>query len=302
MRDTGWSDCRCCAWPARVAWAAGVVWLMLFGCVRAVQAQPSAGASGLPVAATRPMHQFDVVSIRENKDGGRREYGPTADGYRMVNGTLAIAILSAYVPEPGGPPLFSPNLAGLPDWAKTAHFDIDAKVPPEDLAAWQDPLQQAALLREMMQAMLADRFKLVVHREKKEVPVFSMVVAKDGPKMKPSTGEPHPHGRKIPGYGGEITEGKTPDTVNFYDATMAALAPLLAEFAGRPVQDQTGLTGKYDFTARKPAELNLVTEPGARDMGPSVDLVLKDLGLKLVPTRAPVERLVIDRAQPPDAN
>jgi len=275
-----------------------VACLMMFGCTGKVHAQQPAAASG---GGTHPLHEFDVVSVRENRSGGSHEYGPTADGYRMVNGTLAVAILNAYVPEAGGAALFSPNLAGLPDWAKTAHFDIVGKVRAEDLAAWQDPVQQPALLREMMQAVLADRFKLAVHRETKEVPLYWLVVAKGGPKFKPSTDAPHPHGRKIPGYGGEIVP-EAGDTVHLYEATMAAFAPLISEFAGRPVQDKTGLTGRYDFVVRKPAEQNLAAGAAVRDSDASIFSVLEDIGLKLVRAKGTVEMLVVDRAEPPGEN
>ena len=80
---------------------------------------------------------FDVVSVRENKTGGAQQFGPTADGYRMANGPLAAAILTAYIPQSGKAAFFTPNLPGMPEWAQRARFDINAKVGEADLANWQ---------------------------------------------------------------------------------------------------------------------------------------------------------------------
>jgi uncharacterized protein (TIGR03435 family) len=209
---------------------------------------------------------FDVVSVRENKSGGGMQSGPTADGYRMANGPLAMAILTAYVPLSGKAVSFTPNLPGMPDWVKSARFDIDAKVGERDLENWQKPALQQAMLRSMLQTLLSDRFKLAVHREMREMPVFFLELGKGGPKLKESVpGEAHPNGERLPGNVGVMVPDEAAKLVHFYETPMPVLALVLSDLTGRPVEDKTGLTDKYDFAMVLPAK-----EGGADPMAEAI--------------------------------
>jgi uncharacterized protein (TIGR03435 family) len=141
--------------------------------------------------------KFAVVSIRENNSGGPRHIGvATADGYQMKNLFLGYLIRMAYVPQTGGAAFyFVDQLIGMPAWLTGDDdcYDVDAKVDEVDLTDWQNPAKQPAMLRSMLQAMLEDRLKLVVHRSTREAPVDLLVVGKNGPKFKETNpGELHP--------------------------------------------------------------------------------------------------------------
>src|ERR1039458_2012232 len=147
-----------------------------------------AQAAPAPAAAGKPM-AFDVVSIRQNLAGpgpGLPQFGPTADGYQAVNAPLILLIITAYLPTTGEATFTRAQVSGLPDWASQDNFATDAKVSEEDLPEWQKPDKQPAMLRAMMQTLLEERCKMVVHREIKDVPVYSLVVGKNGPKFKPT--------------------------------------------------------------------------------------------------------------------
>ena len=144
-------------------------------------AQATATAPPPPAKAYR----FDVISIRENKTplvalGNTLPFGPTADGYRMTNSSLGNALLmTAYVPQVGGSAMFRlDQVKGIPDWLMNRRYDIDARIADQDRAEWQKPQSQKAMLQAMLQAMSAERCKLVVHRELKDADVYSLVVAK----------------------------------------------------------------------------------------------------------------------------
>ena len=216
---------------------------------------------------------------------------------------MVMPILTAYIPRAGG--LYTGDqTVGFPDWVLNEPYDIDAKVSEADLAEWQNPASQPAMLRAMLQAMLADRLKLVVHRGEKELSVYSLVVGKNGPKFKEAEfGDPHTGGITLPGGAvvvPEIQDGQM--TSHYFGISMAMLATFLSDMAGRTVQDKTGLTGKYDVTVQKAAPLGAPEGVSAPELGPSIFSVVEELGLKLKPAKGQVEALVIDHVEPPSAN
>ncbi len=300
--------------------AAGLVCAgMAAGQTAAAPQASSAQAASTHVSESRPgapapakAYAFDVVSIRQNistQQNGMPQFGPTPDGYRMTNMPMMLAIMTAFVPQTDGAVFFTQSdVKGLPDWMYE-RYDIDARISDEDRAAWQNPEMQKAMLQAMLQAMLADRCKLAVHREVKEVAVYSLVVAKGGPKFKETdpTVE-HPDGIKLP-WGGVLVESK--DSMSLYGSSMASLATLLSSIggngAGRQIQDKTGLTGWYDIVLKRPQQS---APPAAQQGGPEASdpggsiiySMVGDLGLKLEPTKGQVETLVIDHIERPSAN
>jgi uncharacterized protein (TIGR03435 family) len=266
-------------------------------------------------AATAKHLAFDVVSIRQNlaaatqRRNGPPQFGPTPDGYRMVGGPLLLPIITAYIPQTGASAFMGDQIKGLPDWGMRDAYDIDAKVSEEDLPEWQKPESQKTMLPAMMQSLLEDRFKLVVHREIKDSPVYLLTVAKGGPKFKETDpAAEHPDGVKLP-WGGVLVQSKGAPTL--YDASMASLATLLSSLggqgAGRQVEDKTGLTGRYDITI-KPPDIGPPSPAdaggaGASDPGSSMLFTLvESLGLKLESGKQPVETLVIDHMERPSEN
>ena len=249
---------------------------------------------------------FDVVSIRQNisqQQRGPINLTPGPDGFRVEQQPLMNLLLTAYPTKAGG--LFLNNIENLPDWAKDDRYDIDARISEADHAAWQDPKNQPAMLQEMLQAMLAERFQLVVHREMKERPVYELVVAKGGPKFQETTpDEPRPAGATLSGGGimGRGADGAT-HMVNF---SMGLLAALLTEKSDRTVLDKTGLAGRYSIDIREPARMAAPSAaqdgPTEEDRRPAVADALKGVGLELKPAKEQVEKLVIDHVEKPSPN
>jgi uncharacterized protein (TIGR03435 family) len=280
-----------------------------FVCVGMVVGQTAVAPAASGAATTTPAkaYAFDVVSIRQNISGGvHDDFGPTPDGFHITNKSLILAIITAYVPQSSDYALFTPgNVLGLPEWVQSDNYDIVAKVSEADLAEWKNPASQKVMLRAMLQAMLADRFKLAVHRATKEESVYSLVVGKNGPKLKESDpAVPHPAGMTLPGGGGVIVPENAGHSYHFYEASMATLASLLSSTAARPVQDKTGLTGKYDFVLQKPDQVAMPSAgpQEATEPAPTVFSVVEALGLKLESTKGSTETLVIDHVEKPSPN
>jgi uncharacterized protein (TIGR03435 family) len=274
-------------------------------------AAPAVFAQTTPAAAGKAL-AFDAASIRENAnhqgDCKPDQTLATPSGVRLTNCPLMVALVTAYQPASGEPLGFAFNdrLVGMPDWTRQERFDIVARIGEQDAAAWQDPAKQKEMLHAMMRQLLAERFKLVVHREMREKPSFVLVVGKNGPKLKPAATEDlnkiqakYAKGIMIPGSGGVLVEGPH-GSVDLYGATMGTLALYLSSMAQRPVVDQTGLTGKYD--------IHLDTMPpdgenGAFDRATTIFAsVQEQTGLKLEAAKEQVEVLVIDHVEKPSEN
>jgi uncharacterized protein (TIGR03435 family) len=264
--------------------------------------KPSVDGAELPNPPTPKPLAFEIVSIRQNVSQPRPQFGPTADGYRAVSVPMALPLMTAaYVPLSGGAAYYtSDRVVGLPEWAEQDRYDIDAKVSAEDMAEWQKPGSQLPMLQAMLRTMLEQRCKLAVHRETKEVSVYSLVVGKNGPKFKETdpTVE-HPDGRKMP-LGGVLVFGT--DSLDLYGVSMAQVASLLTQQIGFvPVQDKTGLTGRYDLVIKEQQH----GEPGDAVEDPvswMMSAIQNNLGLKLQPGKGNVETLVVDHMERPSEN
>lgn len=261
-------------------------------------------SQGPAAANPSPAHAFafEVVSIRPSKPGERVRVLAiplSGDEYRALGFPLGITILFAYFPSA----LQSrERLPGAPNWIWTDRFDFAAKVASEDIEAWQQSLRGGLgepnpMLEAMLQAALADRCKLIVHRIPATVSGFALVVANRGPNAKRfSLAKPDeiiPEGAvKIQEDGRVVPILSDDDPVlRFYGTSTNALAAFLSR-DGAPVEDRTGLSGKYDFALTR---LNLANDP-------SVDFDLAALGLKLEPIRSQTENIVIDHIEYPSPN
>jgi len=256
--------------------------------------------------------RFAVASIRRNNSGGPQHFGaPTPDGYQMKNSFLAGVIITAYIPTTPGTAIYSDDqIMGMPDWAygDHNHYDIEGKVDDADLPDWQNPARQPEMMRGMLQALLADRLKLVAHRSTKEGPVYSLVVGKNGPKFKETNpAEPHPNAYSFPGGGLVAMEMRDTDVAaHYYGITIAQLTTFLLGSAGRPIQDNSGLPGKYDITIVKPvpprSQEGGPQQPAPEDPELSAFSIAEQLGLKLQSARGTIETLVIDHIEKPSEN
>ena len=249
---------------------------------------------------------FEVVSIRQNvsqNGNGPRDLTAGPDGFRIERQPLMNILLTAYPPAEGG--MFLNRIDQMPDWLRTEHYDIDARISDADRAAWNDPKNQPAMLQSALQSMLQDRLHLVVHRTMKEISVYDLLVAKSGAKFsetKPD--EPHVPGSVLPGGGvmGRGADGAT----HFSNFSMGLLAALLTSKSDRPVLDKTGLTGRYTLDVNEPQQM---AAPSASSNGesederrPVVSDALKSVGLELKSAKEPVEFLVIDHVERPTEN
>ena len=282
--------------------------LSLLAGVLPCHAQNANGADGKPLA-------FEVVSIRLSPPAkAMPQFGPTADGYHAIGLPVLVSILQAELPTGAGESAYFTNdrILNAPDWVRSERYDIEAKVPEADLAEWHKPGAQPAMMHAMLRAMLVERFKLTLHRETKESPVYTLVLAKGGPKMKDSNPDtPHPSGIAMPG-GTVMVPDQNGQLLNFYGASMSSLALVLSNFAGRPVVDQTGLKGKYDFSLDRTTVMAARNEMGAAgaappplagDSAPSIfTAVQEQLGLKMVSGKSSVETLVLDHIEKPTGN
>ena len=257
---------------------------------------------------------FDVASIRRNVDNtgtcSPDQVQATSNGFHMTNCPMTMAVGAAYVPTTGEllGYLVEDRIVG-PSWLAQERYNIDARISESDAEAWRDPVRRKEMLHAMMQTLLAQRCKLSVHREMKDKPIYALVVAKNGPKLKaPEPDEvesikaKHPEAVGIPGGSGVFVRGQTNGHIDIYGATTGTLALLLSGPAGRPVVDKTGLTGTYDMhlDMGQPGPL---AANGPADPGASVfTAVQEQLGLKLESRKDQVEHLMIDHIERPSPN
>jgi uncharacterized protein (TIGR03435 family) len=195
--------------------------------------------------------QFEVASIKPSDPNERRMmFRMTPGGGINLHGvTLKALVQQAY-------DVRDFQISGGPGWISADRYDITAKPENASAEAASDPRQLSDEQRKTfeeqtrlrLQALLADRFQLKIHRETKQLPVYALVVAKNGPKLKQNAGD-------NPGLGKGMMR-MSPGQLVGRQVGIAFLAQDLAQRLGRTVLDQTGLTGTYDF------ELNFAPDQG----------------------------------------
>lgn len=259
-------------------------------------------ASAAP--AQRADLHFDSVTVKPTDPAKEHLalYWRQPDGLKWDGVTLRGMIANAY----GISSAVKYQIEGGPDWMSSRAFDINAKVDSETAARWSK-MTQAEVdeeRRSMTRSLLADRFHLKIHHETREMAAMVLHVAKSGSKLQP----PHPEH--------DLQAGVPASRINFlgrgdwegHSALMSNLARSLAsepEIAGRPVVDQTGLTGGYDFTLRWTSD-----DPGSaaapadsNAQWPSLFTALEEqLGLKLTPEKQRIGILVVDSVEMPGEN
>lgn len=250
---------------------------------------PPSRAQTQPAAGGQP--SFEVASIKPSAPGGRGMQMQIGGGGRFnaKNVTVKMLIQHAYNVRDF-------QISGGPAWLTSEHYDVVAK-------AEGDQQIRPEQLRLMVQALLADRFKLTFHRDTKELPIYALVVAKNGPKLQPSEAQGEEQRMMRMGRGQVTAQGVGIDM----------LANNLAQQLGRTVIDKTGLTGRYDLKLEwtpdisqpfGPKEFGPDGPPPAADPGgPSIFTALQEqLGLKLETQKGPVEIIVIDHIEKASEN
>jgi uncharacterized protein (TIGR03435 family) len=192
---------------------------------------------------------------------------------------------------------FGDLLTGGPSWIRSQRFEIQARIPEGAPAYTFDQFMRgdAPGLEKMLQSLLAERFKLVVHRETKQVAGYALVLGKGGSKLTHSAAEDK-RGlgiRREIGPNGQISNKMVGRKVEMRD-----FAFLLLLTTQRPVIDRTGLTGEFNFDL----EFAPFDSDGANSDAPSLFTEVQRLGLRLETTKAPLDGLVIDSAEQPAEN
>jgi uncharacterized protein (TIGR03435 family) len=209
--------------------------------------------------------EFEAASVKPNKSGSNHSESHGTPGQLIaLNMSLRAYICRAYSVR-------DYQVSG-PDWLASEKFDIVAKYPPHSGDSQPGP---------RLQKLLADRFKLAIHRESKESPVYALVAAKNGPKIK-AVEDSGDHSTNNDGH-----------HLTAKGITMARLAEFLSRNMDRPVVDLTEMKGVFDLT------LDWTPEKAGDDAdGPTLLTALQQqLGLKLQPHKAPIEMIVVDHAE-----
>lgn len=262
---------------------------------------------------------FEVASIKPDDSGtqNRLFQSPGPGRFHTINISARLMVEYAY-------DLKDFQVIGGPSWTDSQGYVIDAKADDATTAQMQKlpRQQQMEQMRAMLRSLLAERFKLVVTHDTKEMPIYALVVAKGGPKLTPSTYTPPdpdaPKPATPPRNGPHLMLGQGTIGEGTIDAAyqpVSGLANLLAripDLGGRMVQDETGIKGNYDFTmhfsmqsiAPKGAPPPPESSPAANDTSePSIFTALEEqLGLKLESTKGPVDVYTIEHIEQPSEN
>jgi uncharacterized protein (TIGR03435 family) len=212
--------------------------------------------------------QFEVASVKPSAPDQHSESTgiTTRKGFLRANElTLKRYIMSAFA-------VGQHQIAGGPDWLNTDRFDITARAeqPVDDLMP-------------MLQALLYERFNLVIHRETRLTQAYVLTVGKNGPKMENSPG-------------GEASTTFAPGSIEATAVTMNGFAERLGRVLDLPVVNHTELDGAFNL------KLQWARDESKPDSGPSLFTAIQQLGLRLTTQKVPIEILVIDRAEKPSEN
>jgi uncharacterized protein (TIGR03435 family) len=262
---------------------------------------------------------FEVVSIKPNRASDARFGFRAAPAARYTwTGTTLKALIDLSHQRNA---FDNRETEGGPSWTSTERFDVQAKA--EDGAVLTDRDGFPGPLFAMVRTMLAERFALRTHNEVRERPVYALTVARSDRRLgsglkkvdsdcaaamrelaAPAPGAPRPAGPPPCSFGGG------PGRLLGHTVSLAMVASVLSRQVGRPVVDRTGVADYFDVTLEFAPESDARTsngppapQPPAVGDAPSIFTALQEqLGLKLEATRAPVDVLVIDRAERPSEN
>jgi uncharacterized protein (TIGR03435 family) len=250
--------------------------------------------------APNPAYTYDVVSIHKADPAERNSgFNPGPQGGLYARNDTAMQLLTFAFEA------HDYELVGVPGWAKTDRFEIRL-TPDRSEAPLPDNANQAEINgwlirnRQRLQAVLRDRFGLVVHKERREMPLYALTVSKGGHKLSAPADADR-------GVSFSINSGQQ---ITARSSTMKQLADSLAMLMGRFVRDETGLDGSFDFKmdfSRDSTGADVVPRSDAVPSGdssrPSIFTALTEqLGLRLEAKKGPVPILVIEKLDRPTEN
>ena len=259
---------------------------------------------GGQVFAQKPT--FEVASVKLNtSESGNGSVAPRGDRFLATNVTLEVLVRFAYV-APERRSLYR-TIFGLPKWGDVDHFDVEAK------AGGDQPIS-GDRTRIMLQSLLEDRFQLRIHNETRRAPVYSLVLTTKGPKVSPDQSPLKP-GQEILQVSSRsdelaslprgalrmvITPTKT--TLTGTAISVPRILSAIAGAADRVIVDETSLQKLIDVQLEFSDQLAPEQPDGVRSVGSSLFAALEEIGLKLTPSTAPMDVLVIDSVQRPTGN
>ena len=236
---------------------------------------------------------FDVATIKPNNSGGATMQGLTVNGrnFQTRNSSASDLICFAYNIQ-------KKQLVNTPDWVDKDRYDVAATIDTEGSPS-------DVQVRLMIQKLLTSRFGLTFHREKREMSAFVLTVAKTGQKMTKNDS-----GGTLPGFG--MRPSPTGLMLPVFNSSMPNFVSFLqAMVVDRPVVDQTGLEGKWDFTIKFTPDDSLFNGhppplPAKTDTTESspnfFDALQQQVGLKLEAQKTAVDVIAVDHLEKPSAN
>jgi uncharacterized protein (TIGR03435 family) len=238
-----------------------------------IRPRPTLGQSATP-------QQFDVSTVRPSSADPASSSGITTGNGRIhgENVTLKRCIMGAYG-------VGQHQIVGGPDWMDSEHFDIQAKV--------DQPIDDDVLMV-MLQGLLADRFKLALHRETKTASAFVLEVDKKGSKLEKAEGGDSNTTTSASKIGGI--------TMSIKNTDMDSFCRILARTMDLPVVNNTQLKGLFNFTLHWTPDTATPSKHEAADDVSIFTALPEQLGLRLRSAKAPVEVLVIDHIEKPSEN
>lgn len=309
-----------------------------FGVLHGQANSSTAPNSSQAAPSTQAIPKYEVASIKHHKaddgPGMRLMFRMLPDGVSLQGIPMRMLLQQAFGVE-------QDRIVGEPSWANSSRYDIEAKVDPEDAPKLKD--LKVDQRNAMMLQLLVDRFNLKYHHETRELPTYALVVAKGGSKLteaKPGESMPRPEehpgepGAKMPSPGipeamvkldGPPRAGNrpmkgegmmmSPGSITSRGGSVDFLSHALSNMLGRTVVDETGLTGKYDFSLNWTPDENMPSALGGPEGGPPrgeappdaggptlFTALEEQLGLKLEAQKGKVDVIVIDHIDQPSQN
>lgn len=233
-----------------------------------------------PTGQPAVVQEFEVATVKPSKADSTSTSGIKTGHGRLdaENVTLKRCIMGAYGVGPQ-------QIAGGADWMDSDRFDILAKA--------DQPINEDSVLMVMLQRLLADRFKLALHREKKTISAFVLEADKKGPKLeKAEAGEASTN----------TSSSNTGVTIYARNTDMDLFAKVLSRKLDLPVVNHTGLEGIFNFKLHWTPDSAMGANHGATDEVSIFTGIQEQLGLRLRSEKTPVEVLVIDHVEKPSEN
>jgi len=294
----------------RIQCAVASLLLVLLPAVGSLAQQPTDAPKPPDAAASAPALEFDVVSIKEFKWEGGAFTGSSRwdpNGITAMNVGINLLICMAYNVRPY-------QVSGIPDWAALTFYQLQARMDDATLDALKKlPKKEAEAVRgRMLQAVLADRFKLKVRHETRQFPAYALVVAKGGPSLhEAAPADPHTDTTATPTIpGGRGSLGMTFEDGALVSTGQAvsldALASQVGAMVKANVKNETGLKGVYDIKLRFTPDNGFSGFPGASgapNAAPTIFTALQEqLGLKLESTKESGDAVIVEHVEKPSQN